>query len=152
MEVIRGSPVHFDACLSIARSLPRYFTEKGVESIGNDLRNGELYVASIGPEVVGFVTFCRNSQWVAKLSWIAVRADHHRRGIGTVLVEHMASELRSRDVRLLQVDTLSSDAEYEPYAATRKFYEKVGFMLLRTVDPYPGWDPGSPCAIYVKIL
>jgi hypothetical protein len=23
---------------------------------------------------------------------------------------------------------------------------------LEIIDPFPGWDPGNPCAIYVKAL
>jgi len=48
--------------------------------------------------------------------------------------------------------TLAPDVEYAPYEATRRFYEKKGFIHLETIDPYPGWDPGNPCAIYVRVL
>jgi hypothetical protein len=60
--------------------------------------------------------------------------------------------LRANGVMLLEVKTLAPTVVYTPYERTRRFYEHAGFILLEVVDPYPGWEPGNPCAIYVKIL
>lgn len=56
------------------------------------------------------------------------------------------------DVRLLEVKTLADRAGYGPYIRTRRFYAWAGFVHLDTIDPFPGWDPGNPCAILVKVL
>lgn len=60
--------------------------------------------------------------------------------------------MRSAGVELLEVKTLSAKADYLPYEATRGFYQRTGFLHLETVDPYPGWGPENPGAIYVKVL
>jgi len=51
--------------------------------------------------------------------------------------------------RVLYVKTYGG-WDYEPYVATRRFYEALSFTLLWVVDPYPGW--GDPAAIYATCL
>ena len=41
---------------------------------------------------------------------------------------------------------------YEPYVATRAFWEHRGFVQIDCIDPLPGWDPGSPSAIYARSI
>ena len=153
MEIARGNETHIEACLSIARKLAgKYFTENGIATMSEDLRKHLLYVAVDWDEVVGFVTVHRKSDRVAEISWMAVKPERQCRGIGSALIDYIASDLRSQGFKLLYVKTLSEDVKYPPYEITRLFYRKVGFIHLETIDPYPGWDPGNPCAIYVRIL
>ena len=147
-----GSEQHIDACLAIAKELHQYFSEKGIAIMGKDLQAHLLYVAKDSNEVAGFVTIQRKNNHVAEISWMAVKLEHQRQGIGSALVNRVANDLRSQGIRVLEVKTLSADVEYTPYEKTRRFYEKMGFMHLETIDPYPGWEPGSPCTIYVKVL
>ncbi len=88
----------------------------------------------------------------AELSWIAVSPDSRNSGVGTALLMRLSDDLVSEGFKLLQVKTLDAKAGYEPYDASRLFYENRGFIYLDTITPYPGWEPGNPCAIYVKIL
>ncbi len=149
---MRGDEKHIDACLSIAKSLPQYFNERGIEMITEDLKKHLLYVAVDLGTVVGFMTILRKSQQVAEISWIAVKPGYQHQGIGSALIDHVVDDLRSEGVKLLMVKTLSEDVEYPPYEITRRFYRKKGFIRLETIEPYPEWEPGNPCAIYVKIL
>ena len=103
-------------------------------------------------EVVGFVAIKRKNNHVAEISWMAVELEHQRQGIGSALVDRVANDLRSQGIRVLEVKTLAEDVEYSPYEKTRRFYEKMGFIHLETIDPYSEWERGTPCAIYVKIL
>lgn len=50
------------------------------------------------------------------------------------------------------VKTLAPTVDYPPYDATRAFYASQGFHLVDIIDPYPAWNPGNPCAIYLNIL
>jgi ribosomal protein S18 acetylase RimI-like enzyme len=147
-----GTEDHIDACLAVARELPQYFTEQGIVAMSQDLTKHLLYVARNLNEVLGFAAVNRKSSRVAELSWIAVKPEHHHQGIGSKLMDRVVDDLRSQEIRVLEVKTLSADVDYPPYEKTRRFYEKNGFMHLDTIDPYPGWEPGNPCAIYVKIL
>jgi len=152
MEILRGNKKHIAACLSIARGMPQYFNERGIAMMTEDLKKHLLYVAVDLGTVVGFLTILRKSQQVAEISWIAVKPGYQHQGIGSALIDHVVDELRSEGVKLLVVKTLSEDVEYPPYEITRRFYRKKGFIHLETIDPYPEWEPGNPCAIYVKVL
>lgn len=152
MEVLRGDARHIEACVSIATELRQYFTDEAIATIGEDLRKHSLYVAMDSDEVVGFVTIQRKNTNVAEILWMAVKLARQHGGIGSAVVDRVAADLRAQGIRLLEVKTLAEDAGYPPYEATRRFYEKMGFIHLETIDPYPGWEPGNPCAIYVKIL
>ncbi len=147
-----GSEINIDTCLAIVRELQGYFTEQGIATMSRDLRAHLLYVAKASNQVVGFVTMQHKNNHVAEISWMAVKLDYQHRGIGSVLVDRVAGDLKSQGFRVLEVKTLAADVEYFPYEKTRRFYEKVGFVHLETIDPYPGWDEGNPCAIYVKVL
>jgi hypothetical protein len=41
---------------------------------------------------------------------------------------------------------------YESYEATNAFGQRMGFVQIDTVDPYPAWQPDNPAAIYVAAL
>ncbi|MBU4502111.1 MAG: GNAT family N-acetyltransferase, partial [Nanoarchaeota archaeon] len=81
-----------------------------------------------------------------------VKPEYQNQGVGSALIKYITEELKSQGIRLLQIKTLSEDAEYSPYEKTRRFYEEMRFIHIETIDPYPGWAPDNPCAIYVKIL
>lgn len=152
MKIIEGQAEDLEVCLTIARKLDQYFTEEAVATIDRDVRIYPTYVAVISSQVHGFATIqCRNDN-VAEILWMAVNPKYRRQGIGSALVEHITNDLRQRGIRLLEVKTLSGDVDYPPYVATRRFYEKMGFLHFETIDPYPGWEPGNPCAIYLKVL
>ncbi|MCG2737910.1 MAG: GNAT family N-acetyltransferase [Thermoplasmatales archaeon] len=142
---------HIEACLSIAKELREYFTEDAIETMGKDMKKHLLYIATDSSEVTGFMVIQHKNKYCAEILWMAVKKKYHNQNVGSALINHTAKELKSQDVRLLQVKTLS-DNKYPPYEKTRRFYEKNAFILLETIESYPKWDPGNPCAIYVKIL
>lgn len=152
MEILKGNEKHIDACLSIAKALREYFTKAGITTMSKDLRNHLLYVAMELNEVRGFVTIQPKNEQIAEISWMAVKLNYQHQGIGSALIDRITNDLRSQKIRLLEVKTLSDTIEYHPYEITRRFFEKMGFILLETIDPYPEWEPGNPCAIYVRIL
>jgi hypothetical protein len=51
----------------------------------------------------------------------------------------MLDDLASDDVALVEVKTLEASAGYEPYVATRAFWERHGFVQIDRIDPLPGW-------------
>ena len=145
-----------DACIAIAKALPDFFTAQGVSDMSRDLQKHLSYVTMSANETVGFAAINKKNKHVAEISWMAVKPERQRRGIGSALVGHLAKELSSQGVKLLEVKTLATHADLaafeRTYGKTRRFYEKTGFIHLDTIDPYPAWEPGNPCAIYVKVL
>ncbi|UCE35877.1 MAG: GNAT family N-acetyltransferase [Thermoplasmata archaeon] len=152
MEISKGDQKDIDSCLSIAKELKQYFTEEAILKMGEDLKSHVLYVALDSVAVVGFVTIYNKNKHVAEISWIGVKLDFQHQGIGSALIDHITFDLKSQGIKLLEVKTLAEDGKYKPYEITRRFYEKMGFVHLDTIDHYPGWGPENPCAIYIKVL
>jgi N-acetylglutamate synthase-like GNAT family acetyltransferase len=135
-------------CLEIAKGLPEWFDEKGIKDIAKDLATLPTYVYDDG-NVLGYICINHKSDKVIEIAQFAVEKDHQRIGVGSALLEYVENELSNN--RIVEVKTLDESCDYEPYVLTRAFYSKHGFVRIEVVDPYPGWSPGNPCAIYVKV-
>lgn len=142
--------------LAVARALPEFFMENAVVQIEADVRKHPTYVAEQrtggSQSIVGFAVVERKGSKVAELLWMAVHPEQQRKGVGTALLSALENDLRADGFELLVVKTLAAEARYAPYEGTRQFYEGEGFLLVEAIDPYPGWEPGNPCAIYAKVL
>jgi GNAT superfamily N-acetyltransferase len=137
---------------TIVRGLPDYFTPDVPDTVAADMSHHESWVVADGDEVVGFAVVDRRFAHAVEILWAAVAAERRGAGLGTRLIEAVLAELEAGGVRLVEVRTLDRSAGYAPYEATRGFWEARGFVQVDRVDPYPGWQPGNPCAIYVAAL
>lgn len=140
------------ACYEIAAGLPLYFSATGLEILQRDLEKHETLVAQGDGVLDGFISLDRKSAHIWEISWLAVRADVQGQNVGSALIESATAHARGEGARVLEVKTLAERDRPSNYDATRRFYERQGFALLEVIDPMPGWDPGNPCAIYVKAL
>lgn len=141
-----------EACLELAQGLEAGFTEKGLSTMAEDLQEQRTFLAAEDDEVAGFVSVAERNAHVTEIGWLAVADDWQGEGIGTALLAAVYEDRRGAEVELLSVKTLAPTVDNDTYARTRAFYEKEGFRHVETVDPFPGWEPGNPCAIYVKPL
>jgi GNAT superfamily N-acetyltransferase len=141
-----------EQCQAIVRGLPDYFTDDVPEKVGHDLDAHQGWVVTENDGVAAFAVVDRRSQLAAEILWIAVRADRRRSRLGTTLLDHVLQALGADGVQLVEAKTLDGSAGYEPYVATRAFWERHGFVQVDAIDPLPGWRPGNPAAIYVCAL
>jgi ribosomal protein S18 acetylase RimI-like enzyme len=86
---------------------------------------------------------------VAELTWIAVRPESHRKGIGRCLVESLEGLLMQLGVSAIELSTVADSVEYEPYARTRDFYHALGFADVR-VDKK--WFPSGDDRLLLRKL
>ena len=94
----------------------------------------------------------RRSPEAGEILWMAVEDAERGQGVGSMLIDNLASQLADGGVRVIEVKTLDRSADYEPYVATRAFWEGRGFIQIDTIDPFPDWPPGNPAAICVAAL
>jgi GNAT superfamily N-acetyltransferase len=124
------------ACDRIIASLPYHFAhEQGRRDCADAVRREGGLVAVEGDEVVGFLTHVPRFEEAAEITWMAVRNDRRRRGIGHALIEALSQRLLAEGMRILVALTVSpSDPGPEPddgYQSTRAFYRSTGFVLAR---------------------
>lgn len=148
------TPQDAETCDAIIRTLPYHFGDPGGrEECAPAVRRDPGLVAVVGGEVIGFLTVVRHFPASAEITWMAVRSDQRRRGIGGRLIAHLCADLRPEGCRLLLVMTLSAlykEAERrDGYAQTRAFYRANGFFAARDLPDY--W-PNSPALLMVRPL
>ena len=152
MRVRPGAPGDLEACQTIVRGLDDYFTDDVPEKVANDLDAHHGWVITKDDGVVGFAVVGYRTSRAAEILWLAVRDDQRNQGVGATLLEHVLGALAADDITLVETKSLDASADYEPYIATRAFWEHHGFVQIDTIDPLPGWPPGNPAAIYVCAL
>ncbi len=116
--------------------------EVGRRDCATVVRRDAGLVAVEDGEVVGFLTYVPRFDEAAEITWMAVRADRRRRGIGHAMIDRLVEHLSADGRRILLVLTVSpNDPGPEPddgYGSTRAFYRSAGFVLGR--DLRGEWD------------
>ena len=147
MKIRKATEKDFKVCMEIAKDLVEWFDENGIIELGDDLKDCSTYIYDNG-EVLAYACIKEKSDKAVEIKQLAVKRNNQRHGIGTELLEYVEKVIAPN--KILEVKTLDEACEYEPYERTRAFYTKNGFVKIEVVDPYPGWSPGNPCAIYIK--
>ncbi|RIJ60173.1 GNAT family N-acetyltransferase [Clavibacter phaseoli] len=134
----------------ILEALPDWFGDPAaidayVAASESDGYDGLLAVE--GATVIGVALLRRHFPESAELHLIAVAPDARGRGVGRLLVEHAADALATSGCALLSVHTVGPSFEHEPYAQTRGFYRRLGFLPL---EEHPGLDWSGPTLILVR--
>lgn len=98
--------------------------------------------------MVGFTLFgpvpCTTATW--DLYWIVVDPELQRHGVGRQLLASTESAIRAAGGRLIVVETSSRP----DYAATRRFYEAVGYRRAAEIADY--YTAGEALVVYSKHL
>ncbi len=140
------------AVFALVEGLPEYFTSDVPAKAVQDANAHGAWVIEDSGTVVGVAVARRSSPSGAEILWLAVASDLRRQGCGTRLLDRVLEDLAADGVRVVEAKTLDVSAGYEPYVATRAFWDTRGFVHIDTIDPLPGWEPGNPAAIYVAAL
>jgi GNAT superfamily N-acetyltransferase len=137
----------------VLRALPDWFgIEQAIVDYARVADELPTFVAERGGAAVGFLTLKPTSTHALEVHVMAVLPGEHRRGVGRALVERAAANARAEGFTLLHVKTLAPtpDDPYPPYAATRAFYESVGFLPLEELPQV--WGAENPCLLMVRVL
>ncbi len=154
MNIVPFESSYQQQCEAVITSLPTWFGIPG--SNASYMRNLSLMPTWVALEgsgedevVIGTVTLEPHFHNAYEVHYIAVRVDHHRRGIGRALLEHAESAARAEGGVWIHVKTLGPSHPDEGYKLTRAFYEAMGYAPLFETDEL--WE-GNPALIAVKQL
>ncbi len=86
------------------------------------------------------------TQGTYDLYWVAVDPHAKRNGVGRALMAEVEKEVVKLGGRLLIVET----SGLEKYAATRAFYEGIGYIKEATIRDF--YAPGDDLVIYTHVL
>jgi ribosomal protein S18 acetylase RimI-like enzyme len=139
-----------EQCDAIVAGLPEWFgNEQGIRDCAEAVRSqGGLGAVDDG-ELVGFLTWELRDPGVAEITWMAVRADTRRSGIGRALLGALVERLTADGIARLDVKTLSERDPYPPYAETRAFYRANGFADVAELDI---WGPENPALLLSRSI
>jgi GNAT superfamily N-acetyltransferase len=140
------------AAVAVVQGLPDYFTSDVPGKVEREAVDHDAWVVEDSGVVLGFAIAARKSVRASEILWIAVDAAHRGRGHGTLLLGHVLEVLATTGISVVAAKTLDASTGYQPYEATRAFWERNGFVQIDTIDPLPGWQPGNPAAIYVAAI
>ena len=140
-----------EACDAILAGLPDWFGDPvGITECAEAVRSQAGYVATDGAgAVAGFLTWVSTTPDTAEITWMAVRSDERRRGIGRALIDALIERLHVDDVGSLLVKTLSDRSPDASYAQTRAFYRSLGFEPVAELDI---WGPDNPAQLLMRSL
>ena len=145
--VRRADPAAVEAIL---RSLPGWFgIEEAILGYVESASRLECYLALEGQNPVGVALVDQRYPESAELSLIAVHANHRGRGVGWALIQSVEATVAARGASVLQVHTVGPSFDDDGYAATRAFYQRVGFVPVQEIF---GLDWDGPTLIMVKPL
>jgi ribosomal protein S18 acetylase RimI-like enzyme len=137
---------------SLLRELPEWFgIDEAIEEYVTRSAQLPTYTAILDGEPVGVLVLEHHSDRVAELYVLATARRLHRRGIGRALLEAAERDLARAGTTYVQVKTLGASHDSPEYAATRRFYEALGYQGLEEYPADTLW-PGNPCLVMVKHL
>ena len=135
----------------ILRALPEWFgQEDSVVQYIKDAETIQTFLAKDGENVIGFLMIKNHFTESTEIHCLGVMPEHHRTGIGRILVKAVENHLKKEGRTFLQIKTVSDDRECEAYAKTRMFYLAMGFTPLEVFPTL--WDESNPCLLLVKSL
>lgn len=141
-----------DVVEPLLRSLPEWFgIDEAIDHYITRSRTLPTYTALADGDAVGVLVIEQHTPAAAEMFVLAVARPWHRRGVGRALVQRAEAELRDGGTRYLQVKTLGPTHPSPEYAATRSFYESLGYLGIEELPADTLW-PGNPCLIMVKHL
>jgi GNAT superfamily N-acetyltransferase len=144
-----------EACDAIVAGLPYHFgDEAGRRDCASAVRSQGGLVAEHDGDIIGFLTVEPRFEEALEVTWMAVRPDRRRRGVGSALLERLASDALAGGRRLLLLLTVSPsdgpDEVLDGYQATRAFYASNGFMLARDFAGY--WSGGDTPVLMIRVV
>jgi GNAT superfamily N-acetyltransferase len=142
MQIRDLKPDDAEACDAVILTLPTFFGhEGGRQDCTNAVRTERGWVAEDDGQIVGFLTVAPSMDETLEITWMAVRNDRRRGGIGRQLIAAVIAETE-QTILVLTAGPSSPEPDADPndnYDGTRRFYKRMGFVSVKEITP-AGWD------------
>jgi ribosomal protein S18 acetylase RimI-like enzyme len=135
---------------NILRKLPEWFgNEESLVKYVNTV-NEYPYWAAFDKEnnCIGFFSGKIHYKRTGDIYVCGIDPQYHGKGIGTLLYKEVEKHFKNNNCKYIIVKTLSEINEDKDYERTRKFYKRMGFEELITLNEM--WDENNPCLIMIK--
>jgi GNAT superfamily N-acetyltransferase len=159
-------PMWLEPCRTLLEGLPEWFGSSAIAGYSADLGRFPSWVASVpaaspvassavasspvAARALGCVSVTAPQPAAFEVHLLAVAREHHRQGIGSLLLQVAERWARHCGARFLQVKTTGPSSADPVFASTRAFYEARGFTPLFESDRL--WGPENPALVLVKAL
>jgi len=138
-------------CEIVLRSIPDWFgLEDSLLRYVKEIDNLDTYTAWFENELIGFISVKYHNEYSAELFVLGIKLSYHRKGIGTKLYSMIEQALKEKNIKYIQVKTLSSKANDMNYEKTRLFYLSLGFLPLEEFHEL--WTKDNPCLQMIKSI
>lgn len=137
------------AILRLVDAWPSHFVESAKPLINRDFQAHNTIVFVKNEKVTGFLIWSIGNREI-ELRWLAVDPDHTRNKIGSGLVRHVMSSIKTENrivLRTATTDSIISGTGFqgEAYEATHTFFERLGFLEERIIRDY--WGESNHCLV-----
>jgi GNAT superfamily N-acetyltransferase len=151
IEVVEISDGKAALCREILDDLPEWFglpdAKAAYVAASTQL---PMLAGRLDGEAVAFVSLKPHTAFSLELYVLGVKRRFHRRRVGSALVDAAEHFARGLGRRFLTVKTLAPVVTDPHYAATRRFYEAMGFLPIEVFPTL--WDADNPCMLMIKPL
>ena len=138
-------------CNDTLRALPSWFgVEASIVDYVEQVREMPFYAAFHNDKPIGFVAIKVHNSYTAEVCVMGIQKEHHRQGIGRMLIKRCDEYCRENEMCFLTVKTLDESRESKSYEKTRLFYLSVGFKPLEVFPLH--WDKENPCLFMAKCV
>ena len=138
-------------CRAVLEDLPEWFgLPEALDAYVEESTVLPMFAAFAGVRCVGVLTLKRTTIRNFDIHVMGVLRSHHRNGIGRKLVQRAILHAQEKDCDTLSVKTLGPSHPDPHYAATRTFYDSLGFVPIEEFKTL--WSNGYPCLLMVKFL
>lgn len=139
-------------CREVLTDLPAWFGIPEAVEAYVDASVEMPMVICLAPDgsPIGFASLKIQTSFAVEIHVMGIKHAWHRRGIGRALIDEAGQLAIGRGAQFLTVKTIAPSKSDPNYAATRKFYEAVGFM---PVEEFPTlWGKDNPCLLMLLPL
>lgn len=134
------SPEDIEQAVGIFAQYPKDFNSLGIKKLREELEEyveepkslevKGFFVEKEGPQVIGLIGYVMRPSNEYEITWLAVRKDWQRRGIGRKLVKYVEEKLKNFRSEWLKVEVPNDPAAMNFYSAMG-FSEEVGELSGR---------------------